>query len=133
VGGSPEQRPHYGDGQGRFGAWGAHPIAQVFSLQATLARVLLSALLLALIDLSVWKANSRKLRSKKYAGEVHGRTILNLASRSTLTPSLSPKSTISSVVLFDKMPPKLNVLEPVPAGPGFKVKRTASPRKRMPR
>src|SRR5215204_6511979 len=85
------------------------------------------------IQPSAWKGNSRKLRSRKYAGEVHGRTILNLASRSTLTPSLSPKSTISSVVLFLIMPPKLNVLEPVPVGAGFKVKRTASPNKGMPR
>jgi hypothetical protein len=48
--------------------------------------------------------DARKLGSKNYAGVLHGRTILNLASRSTPTPSLSPKSTISSVVLFDIMP-----------------------------
>jgi hypothetical protein len=52
-------------------------------------------LLPSFIHPSAGKGDSRKLRSKKYAGELHGRTILNLASRSTLTPSLSPKSTIS--------------------------------------
>src|SRR4028118_297373 len=83
------------------------------------------------IHRSAWKGKSRKSRSKKYACEVHGRTNLNLASRSTLTPSPSPKSTISSMVLFFITPPKLNVLDPVPPGPGFKVKRTASSRKGM--
>src|SRR3712207_1923778 len=63
----------------------------------------------------------------------HGRTILNLASRSTSTPLDSPKATISSAVLLVITPPKLNILEPVPVGAPFKVKRTPSPRKGMPR
>jgi hypothetical protein len=69
----------------------------------------------------------------KLSWRVYGRTILNLASRSTSTPFDSPKATISSVVLFVITPPKLNILEPVPVGPSFKVKRTDSPRKGMPR
>jgi hypothetical protein len=43
----------------------------------------------------------------------HGRTILNLASRSTSAPLDSPKATISSGILLVIMPPKLNILEPL--------------------
>jgi hypothetical protein len=76
--------------------------------------------------------SSRKL-SSNYAGGDHGRTILNLASRSTSMPFDSPKAAISSGILFVIMPPKLNILEPVLMGPSLRVKRTASARKGMPR